>query len=134
MFRRRKKDSELVDPEARSPELGLKYKDLLVLNQLMTHGGDLSRERHVVYYLYVPGRQPADAVAAELAGSGWTCGVRESEPDTSSDEGAGRGEWLVTCEQHDAVVSVDFVRASTDLMESVAARHGGHSDGWEASL
>ena len=33
LFRKRKDDS--VDPEDRSPELGLKYKDLAVMGELM---------------------------------------------------------------------------------------------------
>lgn len=33
LFKRKKKDDEPVDMEARSPETGLKYKDLALLGQ-----------------------------------------------------------------------------------------------------
>jgi len=41
IFRRR--DDEPADMNERSPQLGLKYKDLAVLGQLMKSGADLSQ-------------------------------------------------------------------------------------------
>lgn len=41
-FFNRKKE-EPVDMDARSPETGLKYKDLALLGQMMKHGADLTR-------------------------------------------------------------------------------------------
>ena len=41
-------DDEPVDPNERSPQLGLRYKDLAVLGQMMDHGADLTESRHVV--------------------------------------------------------------------------------------
>jgi hypothetical protein len=38
LFNRKKKDDESVDPDARSPQLGIKYKDLQLLGQLMEQG------------------------------------------------------------------------------------------------
>jgi hypothetical protein len=45
---RRKRDDEPVDMNARSPQLGVKYKDLMVLDQLVKNGADLSASRHVI--------------------------------------------------------------------------------------
>ena len=45
----RKRDDEPVDMNERSPQLGLKYKDLMVLDQLMKSGADLTASRHVIY-------------------------------------------------------------------------------------
>jgi hypothetical protein len=42
----RKRDDEPVDMNERSPQLGLKYKDLMVLDQLMKSGADLTASRH----------------------------------------------------------------------------------------
>ena len=46
---RRSRDDEPVDMNERSPELGVKFKDLLVLRQLIEGGADLTQPRHVVY-------------------------------------------------------------------------------------
>jgi len=47
LFRRKK---DLVDPNERSAQLGIKHKDLMVLNQMVKHGADLSVPRHVLHY------------------------------------------------------------------------------------
>ncbi len=49
-FRRKKKDDEPVDMNARSPQTGLKYKDIALLGQLMNQGADLSKPRHALYF------------------------------------------------------------------------------------
>jgi hypothetical protein len=63
---RRKRDDEPVDMNERSPRLGVKYKDLAVIDSLVNNGADLSQSRHVVYYLYAP----SEAVAGAMGGSG----------------------------------------------------------------
>jgi len=45
---RRRGDDEPVDMNERSPQLGIRYKDLAVLDQLMKKRADLSQSRHVV--------------------------------------------------------------------------------------
>jgi hypothetical protein len=127
IFRRKSKDhdDEPVDPEERSPQLGLKYKDLAVMAQLAKHGANLDEPRHVVHYAYFASKDAAAAAADELAPHGWVSDVRPA-PDTST-------QWSLVCERHDAVLHPDFVRESTDLLEAVAGRHGGTYDGWEAS-
>lgn len=115
-----------VGPDDRSPQLGLKMKDLQLLGALQAHGADLSAPRHVLHYLYFRSGETAESACAEVAGAGWHVQVRKPLPEFSD-------QWLVLAEQPHAVLDPAFVRESTDLMESVAARYGGEHDGWEAS-
>jgi Regulator of ribonuclease activity B len=125
LFRRRD-DDEPVDPEERSPQLGLKFKDLAVLGELMKAGADLDESRHVVYYSYAPSEDTAHAMCREAQAQGYDADVREPSPEVS-------GQWAVVCETH-AATSPDFVREATDFFEDLATRHGAEYDGWEASL
>ena len=122
---RRKRDDEPVDPNERSPQLGLKYKDLMVLDQLMKSGADLTATRHVLYYSYAPSQEVAQTMAQEAREAGWEPEVREPLPDFP-------GQWGVICERH-AVTSPDFVRDADDFFQGLADRHGAEYDGWEAS-
>jgi hypothetical protein len=128
LFARRKKaDDEPIGPDERSPQLGLKYKDLVLLGQLIDQGADLGRARHVVHFSYFPSESSASAAAVDLGAEGWTPDVRPPRPESPD-------QWALVCERDDAVLSADFVRESTDLFESVALRHGGEHDGWEAAV
>jgi hypothetical protein len=128
IFKRKQKgDDEPVDPDDRSPQLGLKYKDLAVMGQLMDHGANLDEPRHVVHFLYFDSKDAAAAAADELASHGWASEVRHPLPEYPN-------QWSLVCEQHDVVLHPEVIRQSTDLFESVAARHGGEHDGWEASV
>ena len=122
---RRKRDNESVDPNERSPQLGLKYKDLMVLDQLMKNGADLTESRHVIYYPYAPNQEIAQAMGREAEKAGWAPDVREPLPDFPE-------QWGVVCERH-AVTSPDFVRQADDFFQGLADRHGAEYDGWEAS-
>lgn len=75
LFKRKKKE-EPVDMEARSPETGLKYKDIALLRQMVKQGADLNVPRHALYYLYFGSREVAEAAAAEGRAGGYTCEVR----------------------------------------------------------
>ena len=70
---RGRSDDEPVDLEARSPESGLKYKDIALLGQMMQQGADLSQPRHALYYLYFTSPEAAEAAAVDGRGAG---GVR----------------------------------------------------------
>ena len=125
-FRRRKKDE--VDLESRSEKLGgLKYKDLLVLEQLVKAGADVTEPRHVLHYLYLPDQGSADRAAGEAAARGFEVTVREPLPQYPD-------QWTLVCERHDVVVDPETVRDSTDYFEALAQSHGGEYDGWEASV
>ncbi len=126
LFGRKKSDEEPLDPEARSPELGVKYKDLLLMGQLLQQGADLHQPRHALYYLYFASRDSADAGAVDGRAAGYTCEVRDpmaQYPD----------QWSLVCERPDAVLDPPGVIAADDLFQGLADRRGGEFDGWEAA-
>jgi hypothetical protein len=123
---RRRRDVEPVDMNERSPQLGIRYKDLAVLDQLMKSGADLLQSRHVVYYSYASSEAVAQEMAHEAEANGFEAATREPLPELP-------GRWAVICETH-AVTSPDFVRGSDDFFRGLADRHGAEYDGWEASL
>jgi hypothetical protein len=123
---RKKGDDEPVDMEQRSPELGLKLKDLAVLHQLMQNGAKLTEPRHVVYYSYAPSEDVARAMGKEAEAKGYGVAVREAPPQLP-------GQWSVVCETH-GVTSPDFVRDADDFFQGLADRHEAEYDGWEASV
>ena len=127
-FRKRDKpaDEQPVDMEARSPELGVKYKDLLLMGQLLQQGADLHRPRHALYYLYFPTREAAEMGAADGRGAGYTCEVREPLPTNP-------GQWSLVCERPDAMIDPPGVIAADDLFQGIADRNGAQVDGWEAA-
>ena len=110
----------------RSPQLGIRYKDLAVLDQLMKNGADLSESRHVVYYSYAPSEAVAQAMGHEAESNGFAVTIGEPLPDFP-------GQRPVRCEIY-AVTSPEFVRDSDDFFQGLADRHGGEYDGWEASV
>jgi hypothetical protein len=126
-FRRKKKDDEPVDMNARSPQTGLKYKDIALLGQLMKQGADLSKPRHALYYSYFGTREAADDGAAAARSAGYQCEVRDPMPQDP-------GQWSLVCERHDAVLDIEGVRAADDLFQGIADRLGGEFDGWEAAV
>ena len=126
LFNRKKKDEEPVDPDARSPQLGIKYKDLQVLGQLMEQGADLTKPRHALYYVYFSSRDGAGDAAKEGRAAGYTCEVRDPLPEYP-------GQWLLLCERSDSVLDPDGVIAADNLFQDIADRLGGDFDGWEAA-
>jgi Regulator of ribonuclease activity B len=118
---------EPVDLETRAPQTGVKYKDLLVLNQLRQAGADLTAPRQVLYYLYFNDSATADTVARTAAASEFAAKVREPIPEDPD-------KWGVVCERKSYVLSMDIVRDNTDYFEKLAAQFGGVYDGWEASV
>jgi hypothetical protein len=78
-FRRR--DDEPVDMNERSPQLGLKYKDLAILDQLMKNGADLTQSRHVLYYSYAPSEDVARVMQQEAESGGFSASVRDPLPE-----------------------------------------------------
>ena len=126
LFKRTPKDGERVDLEARSEQLGVKHKDLLVMCQLMQQGADLTKPRHALYYLYFADRNAADAGAEEGRAAGYTCEVREPLPQQPD-------QWSLVCERSDAVLDPSGVIAADTLFQDIADRLGGDFDGWEAA-
>jgi hypothetical protein len=111
---------------ARSPQLGLRYKDLALLGQLMAQGADLRRPRHALYYLYFPSREAAEVGAIDARAAGYACEVREPLD-------AYPGNWSLLCQRFDAVLDPPGVIAADDLFQGIADRHSAEFDGWEAA-
>ncbi len=129
LFRRRKRkdDDEPVDMEARSPETGLRYKDIALLGQLMKQGADLTKPRHALYFLYFDSADVAASGADDGQKAGYSCSVRDPLP-------AYPGKWSLVCERHDALLDIEGVIRADDLFQGIADRLGGEFDGWEASV
>jgi regulator of ribonuclease activity B len=123
---RRGRDDEPVDMNERSPQLGLRYKDLVVMDQLMKNGADLTEPRHVIYYVYAPNEETAQTMRQEAETGGYSVSVREPLSEFP-------GQWAVTCETH-AATSPDFVREADDFFQGLEDRHFAEYDGWEASV
>jgi hypothetical protein len=127
VFRKRDKPPEQpVDMEARSPELGVKYKDLLLMGQLLQQGADLHQPRHALYYLYFADPAAAEAGAIDGRAAGYACEVREPLPEYP-------GQWALVCERQDAMIDPPGVIAADDLFQGIADRNGAQFDGWEAA-
>jgi regulator of RNase E activity RraB len=128
LFRKQSKaDDGPIDPNDRSPQLGLRYKDLAVLRSLVDNGADLDQPRHVFYYSYFGDPDRAEQAAADARAAGFAAKVRDplvTFPD----------DWGVVAELEEVVVDPDFVRSSDDLFQELADRLGGEYDGWEASV
>jgi hypothetical protein len=124
IFNRKKKgDDAPVDPDDRSPQLGLKYKDLAVMGQLMDHGANLDEPRHVVQFLYFDSKDAAAAAADELTAQGWVSEVRDPLPDHPD-------QWPLVCEQHDVVLHPEVTgRAPTCSSRSRHATAGSTTAG-----
>jgi Regulator of ribonuclease activity B len=127
LFRRKKKDDEPVDMNARSPESGLKYKDIALLGQMVQQGADLNRPRHALYYLYFGSQEAAQAGAAPARDAGYSCEVRDPLPGYPN-------QWALVCERRDAVLDVPGVITADDLFQGIADQNGGEFDGWEAAV
>ena len=125
-FGRKKENDEAVDPEARSPQLGVKNKDLVLMGQLLQQGADLNKPRHALYYLYFTSRASAEAGAEDGRAAGYACDVREPLAEYP-------GQWSLVCERPDAVLDPNGVNAADDLFQGIADRLGGEFDGWEAA-
>ena len=126
LFKRKRKDDEQVDMEARSPQTGLKDKDIELLGQMLKMGADLNAPRHALYYLYFGTREAAETGALEGRAADYSCEVREPLP-------AFPGKWSLVCERPDAVLDIAGVRRADDLFQAIADRRGGEFDGWEAA-
>ncbi|WP_446218845.1 ribonuclease E inhibitor RraB [Micromonospora sp. IBHARD004] len=122
---KRSRDDEPVDLNERSPRLGIKYGDLLLMNEIAKRAADLSQPRHVIFYLYAPSEDLGQLIAAEARAHGFEAEVREPLPENPA-------SWAVVCDTH-VVLTPEFVRESVDLFEALAARHHADYDGWEAA-
>jgi len=115
----RKKKSQLGPYETARAE------DKLVLAALVDAGADLAEPRHVLHFIY--------ELADEAAASGAANAVADWQ-STVNPPLAGYDTWTVTFERHDYPLTPANVVADAALFLRTAGVHGGHYDGWEASV
>ncbi len=127
LFRRKKTDDEVIDLDERSEVSGLRYKDILLMGEMVKGGADLNQPRHALYYLYLPSQGTAGQAAERATAAGYRADVREPLPQNPD-------QWCVVSERDDAVLDVDGVRSADDLFQGIADDLGGEFDGWEAAL
>lgn len=125
--RNRPTDDEPVDMNARSPQTGLKFKDIALLGQMLEAGADLTKPRHALYYLYFGAAEKAEAGAVVARDAGYTCAVRDPMPIQPD-------QWSLVCERPDALLDIEGVRNADDLFQGIADAGSGEFDGWEAAV
>jgi Regulator of ribonuclease activity B len=96
--------------------------DQRVLAHLRVLGCDPKQPRGVRHFIYLAGAADAAAVASTLEREGWETSVHE-----------GDNVWLVVaaCLR---VLTQQMVQETRCRLESLAALHDGHYDGWEAEV
>jgi hypothetical protein len=122
LFRRKQ-----VDLNERMPGTGIKAKDLLVLEQMVKHGAEMSQPRHVLYYLYFPSEARAAEAGDEAKRRLFEVEVGEPGPEQPQ-------TWSLICQRHNFLLDLEAVRVNGDFFDELALRHQGDYDGWEASI
>jgi hypothetical protein len=95
--------------------------DERVLDHLSKLGGDPASPRATTHFLYLSEQVGADAVSRALDRDGWETNVEECDDHS----------WLVVATSMRTLTS-EHVRSTRRLLESLASKHGGVYDGWEA--
>jgi hypothetical protein len=127
----RRKPKEELGPEyspkdlnERSPKLGIRWKDVEVMAQLVKSGADLTEPRHVLYFVYLPTESDANTAALNAREAGYRVDVHPAEkPDG----------WSMIAEII-AVIDPPTVIAADDFFQAMADSLQGDYDGWEASV
>jgi hypothetical protein len=99
--------------------------DQKVLAQMLGHGADLTRERHVVHYLYFPDNITRTTAQDKLDREGY-------ETRHGVDSGGTRPKSLIA--ERTGIVNDDVVNKERELLTNLAETDGGYYDGWEAAL
>jgi hypothetical protein len=108
----------------RSPKLGVRWKDVEVMAQLVKSGADLTQPRHVLYFLYLNTETDAESAAGAARDAGYRAAV---------DRAVDGDKWSMIAEII-AITDPPTVIAADDLFQSLADTLGGEYDGWEASV
>jgi len=99
--------------------------DQKVLAQMLGYGADLTRERHVVHYLYFPDNITRAAAQDKLDKEGY-------ETRHGIDSGGVRPKSLIA--ERTGIVNDDVLDKERELLTNIAEADGGDYDGWEAAL
>jgi regulator of RNase E activity RraB len=103
---------------------GAADRDATTLTELAKAGSDLRRSHEMEFFLYVPDRGAADAVAAQLEAEGFAVEVKAAE------EG---DDWLCLATRT-MVPTLDELRRLRRHLAAVAESREGAYDGWGATV
>jgi hypothetical protein len=98
--------------------------DAATLTELVRAGSDLGRLHEMEFFLYLPDRPAADAVAEQLTGEGFAVEVRPAEMS---------GEWLCLATRQMSPVLDELHRLRRHLSAVAESRDGAY-DGWGATV
>ena len=110
-----------------APTTALPDRDAQVWNALVSAGADLSKPRHVIYFLYFTSSVDAEAAADRARQLSFLTEI--GRPSVEYPD-----QWSVICEKHGLVLSTETVRTNTEFFGDLASAHHGEFDGWEASV
>jgi Regulator of ribonuclease activity B len=99
-------------------------QDRLILRQLQGVGADLTRPRHVLYFLYFDDEAGARAAATAAEKAGYEASVTPPSEVVS--------QWSMQAEST-RVVDYTNVAGFRALFERIAEENRGEYDGWEAA-
>jgi hypothetical protein len=99
--------------------------DKLVLQQMVDRGADLTKERHVIHYIYFP--DDVSRAAAEHSFQQANYQTRHGR-----DYGDARPKSLIA--ERTGLVNTEIVAKERALITSIAEANDGDYDGWEAAL
>lgn len=98
--------------------------DAATLAELARAGSDLRRTHEMEFFLYLPDREAADAVARQLRTEGFQVELRPGESD---------GDWLCLASR-DMTPELDELRRLRAYLSAVAESREGVYDGWGATV
>ncbi|MCA9294711.1 MAG: ribonuclease E inhibitor RraB [Phycisphaerales bacterium] len=102
--------------------------DQQTLRALKQHGDDHTLARHVIYWLFFPSDEARRAALCEAISNGW-----RQHSKTLADAPGEDDSWILSVDaNHDLTEEVLVERL--DTINSIATKHGGDFDGWEAQI
>lgn len=119
-----KKGGAAVIGKYKTPEDG----DKMILEQLAKSGADLTQQREVLHYLYVPTQEASHRIASKLREEGYEVTERASADAAKKP----LNPWLVLARKV-TLVNSQTVEEMRVRFESLAKEANGDYDGWEAA-
>jgi regulator of RNase E activity RraB len=125
--------SKLFSPKKGGATVVGKYKtpedgDKMILEQLGKSGADLTQQREILHYLYVPTQEASHRIASKLREEGYEVTERASADAVKKPP----NPWLVLARKV-TVVNSQTVEEMRVRFESLAKEANGDYDGWEAA-
>ena len=106
------------------PAGGYRDPDATTLAELARAGSDLQRSHEMEFFLYLPDRRSADAVAAQLEAEGFAVGVKAAEE---------AGDWLCLATRI-MIPTLDELHRLRRHLAAIAESREGAYDGWGATV